>query len=146
MLIGEAAVHLYRPGGQDSRHAVEPHARTVTADGYLKSRVRACRGSHPNCRRRLEYTTLTRLHLDIPSMQCNQRGAMPDGNDGHARQNLAQHAVDFRFQLLVKRRCRLIEKQPIRLVENSPRDSQTLLLAARKALGPVVLAVDFAGN
>jgi len=37
MLIGEAAVHLYRPGGQDSRHAVEPHARTVTADGYLKS-------------------------------------------------------------------------------------------------------------
>ena len=69
MLIGEAAVHLYRPGGQDSRHAVEPHARTVTADGYLKSRVRACRGSHPNCRRRLEYTTLTRLHLDIPSMQ-----------------------------------------------------------------------------
>ena len=33
MLIGEAAVHLYRPGGQDPRHAVEPHARTVTADG-----------------------------------------------------------------------------------------------------------------
>jgi hypothetical protein len=35
----------------------------------------------------------------MPSMQCNQRGAMPDGNDGHARQ-LAQHAVNFRFQLL----------------------------------------------
>src|SRR5262249_33654444 len=43
-------------------------------------------------------------------------------------------------------RCRFIEKQPIWLVKNSPRDSQTLLLTARKALRPVVLAVDFAGK
>jgi hypothetical protein len=82
----------------------------------------------------------------MPSLQCNQRRAMPDRDDGRVRQNLAQHAADFRFQLLVKRRCRLIEEQPIRLVENSPRDSQTLLLAARKALGPVVLALDFASE
>jgi hypothetical protein len=69
---------------------------------------------------------------------------MPDGDDGRVRQNLPQHTVDFRFQFLVKCRCRLIEEQPIRLVENRPRDGQTLLLAARKALGPVVLAVNFA--
>ena len=67
----------------------------------------------------------------MPSMQCNQRGAVADGDDGRIRQNLAKHAVDFGFQLLVKRRRRLIKEQPIRLVENSPRDSQTLLLAAR---------------
>ena len=79
-------------------------------------------------------------------MESNQGGAMPDGDDGRVRQNLAQHAVDFRFQLLVKRRCRLIEEQPIRLIENSPRDSQTLLLAARKALGSVVLADNLTGQ
>jgi competence transcription factor ComK len=62
---------------------------------------------------------LTRRHLDMPSMQRYQRGAMPDEDDGRIRQNLAQRAVDFRFQLLVKRRCRLIEKQPIGSVENS---------------------------
>ena len=36
----------------------------------------------PDCRFRLEYTTLSRLHLDMSSMQCNQCGAMPDGDDG----------------------------------------------------------------
>ena len=77
-------------------------------------------------------------------MQCNQGGTMPDGDDSRVRQNLAQRAIDFRFQLLVKRRCRLIEEQPIRLVENSTRNSQPLLLAARKALGPVVFAVNLA--
>ncbi len=71
---------------------------------------------------------------------------MPDGDDGRARQNLPQHAVDFPFQLLVKRRRRFIEEQPIRLIEDRPRYSHTLLLAARKALGPVVLATDFAGK
>ena len=40
----------------------------------------------------------------------------------------------------------LIEEHPIRLLQNSPRDRQTLLLAARKALGPVVLAVNLAGK
>jgi hypothetical protein len=71
-------------------------------------------------------------------MQCNQRRAVPDRDDGRVWQNLGQHAVDFRFQLLVKRRCRLIQEQPIRLVKNSPRYSQPLLLAARTIPRPEI--------
>jgi hypothetical protein len=97
-------------------------------------------------RRWIELTTLTWHHFDMSSMQRNQRGTMPDGDDRPVRKNSARHAADFRFHLLVKRRCRFIKEQPIRLVENSPRDRQTLLLAARKALGPVVRAVNFAGK
>jgi hypothetical protein len=73
-------------------------------------------------RQRFEYAVRARRHLDIPSMQRDQRRTMADRDDRRVRQDLAQHAVDFRFQLLVERRCRLIEEQPIRLVENSPRD------------------------
>ena len=97
-------------------------------------------------RQRFEYAVRARRHLDIPSMQRDQRRTMADRDDRRVRQDRAQHAVDFRFQLLVERRCRLIEEQPIRLVENSPRDRQTLLLATGKTLGPVVFAVDFAGE
>jgi len=97
-------------------------------------------------RQRFENAVRTRRHLDIPLMQRHQRRTMADRDNRRVRQDLAQHAVDFRFQLLVERRCRLIEKQPIRLVENSPRDRQTLLLATGKTLGPVVFAVDFAGE
>src|SRR5215469_14319718 len=89
--------------------------------------LRASGDRHPGPWRRLEYTTLIQLHFDMSSMQCNQRGAMPDRDDGRVRQNLGENMVDFRFQLLVKRRCRLIEKQPIWLLKNSPRNSQTLL-------------------
>ena len=56
----------------------------------------------------LEDTACTRHHLEMPSMQCNQRGAMPDGNDRRVRQNLDQHSVDFGFELFVKGRRRLI--------------------------------------
>ena len=69
---------------------------------------------------------------------------MPNGNDRRVGQNLDQHSVDFGFELFVKGRCRLIKEQPIRFVEHNPRDGQALLLAARKALRPVVLAVNFA--
>jgi hypothetical protein len=114
--------------------ARSPSRRPVTPDGYLRSRLRLPR-TPPDPRRRFEYATRTRFHLDMPLMQRNQRRAMADRDDGRIWQNLAQHTVDFRFQLLVKRRCCLIEEQPIRLVENGPRDRQTLR--------PVVLAVDF---
>ena len=88
----------------------------------------------PPIRRRLEYTALIELHLDMPSMQCDQRGAMPDGDDGRVRQNLARHAVDLRFQRLVKHRRHLTEEQPIRL-SRIARDSQTVPLVARKGAG-----------
>jgi hypothetical protein len=55
---------------------------TVAADGYLNLWLSPCRGSHPHRRRRLEYTTLTRLHLDMPSMQRNQRGALTQFDGG----------------------------------------------------------------
>jgi hypothetical protein len=55
-------------------------------------------------RQRFEYAVRARRHLDIPSMQRHQRGTMTDRDDRRVRQDLAQHAVDFRFQLLVERR------------------------------------------
>ena len=99
--FGSSTVPILPPNGP----ACQPSRRT------LSKSMAARLPSTPRRRRRLEYTILTRLHLDIPSMQSEQRGAMPDGDDGHVRQNCAQHAVDFRFQLFVKRRCRLIEEQ-----------------------------------
>jgi hypothetical protein len=50
---------------------------TVTTDGYAKSMAAHLPRIPPPIRRRLEYTALIELHLDIPSMQCDQRGAMP---------------------------------------------------------------------
>jgi hypothetical protein len=105
-------------------------APTVTADGYLKSIAGARRGSHADGRCRLEYATLARLHLDMPSMQCYQRGAMPDGDDGSVRENFAQTSSSSSSAGVALSR-------PIRLVENSPRDSHCCrreLLAARLGL------------
>ena len=60
-------------------------------------------------RQRFEYAVRARRHLDIPLMQRHQRRTMADRDDRRVRQDPAQHAVDFRFQPLVERRCRLIE-------------------------------------
>src|SRR6516164_7202140 len=106
----------------------------VTANGHAgglySAHGRALAELPAYSRQRFEYAVRARRHLDIPSIQRDQRRTMADRDDRRVRQDLAQHAVDFRFQLLVERRCRLIEEQPIRLVENSPRDRQTLLLAS----------------
>jgi len=119
---------------------------TVTTDGYAKSMAAHLPRIPPPIRRRLEYTALIELHLDIPSMQCDQRGAMPDGDDGRVRQNLARHAVDLRFQRLVKRRRHLTEEQPIRLSRIARAIARRCRSSPEKALGPVVLVVNLAGN
>ena len=69
-----------------------------------------------------------------------------DGDDGRVRQNLARHAVDLRFQRLVKRRRHLTEEQPIRLSRIARAIARRCRSSPEKALGPVVLVVNLAGN
>jgi hypothetical protein len=65
--------------------AHRPSRQKAIAALWLRACER-CR-SHPRCR--LEYAALARLHLDMPSVQRNQRRAMPDRDDGRVWQNLA---------------------------------------------------------
>src|ERR1700730_6722994 len=48
---------------------------TVTTDSYAKSMAAHLPRIPPPIRRRLEYTALIELHLDMPLMQDDQRGA-----------------------------------------------------------------------
>jgi hypothetical protein len=64
-----------------------------------------------------------------PPVECRERCAVTDRNDGRLRKSLFEQPIEGRFTWFVQRSCRFIEKKEIRPVKKCPRNAEPLLLA-----------------
>ena len=81
------------------------------------------------------------LEHEPPVVEGGDRRAMRDGDDRGLGQAALQRLVEMRLRLRVEARGRLVEEQPIGLRQQGAGEGDPLLLAAGKALRPVLVLV-----
>ena len=79
-------------------------------------------------------------------VELRETRAVPNRNDRRSGKFSGKDFVDFGFHRFVHRRRGFVEKQPIGLGQYRAGDRKALLLAAGKALRPIVLDIEFAGE
>src|ERR1700742_5125983 len=86
----------------------------------------------------LQHEAILRLgQYDIALVECLQRAAVADRDDGGGRQFLLEKLVELRFGGLIKRGGGFVEEQVLRRMQERTRKPETLLLAQRQHAIPV---------